>query len=53
VSDRPPVFDPNSRNRPMNLIGKIAIAVCLAAGLLFVAAVIFMSIALSSYGNSK
>jgi hypothetical protein len=53
VSDRPPVYDPNARNRPMNLIGKVVIAVCLAAGLVFVAAMILMSIALANYGNNK
>ncbi len=52
MNQRPPVYDPNSR-RPMNLIGKIVIGVCLAFGLVFVALTILMAIALNSIGSNK
>ncbi len=52
MNQRPPVFDPNSR-KPMNLIGKIVIGICLAFGLVFIAMTILMAIALNSYGSNK
>lgn len=53
MNDRPPVYDPNAPRPRMNAIGKVVVAVCLAFGLFFVAAVILMAIALASYGNNK
>lgn|GEM_PF-5625127 len=53
MNDRPPVYDPNARRKPMNTIGKVVVGVCLAFGLVFVGMSILMFIALASYGNSK
>ncbi len=53
MNDRPPVYDPNARRRPMNVVGKIVVGICLAFGLVFVGMFILMCIALNSYGSNK
>jgi len=52
MSNRPPVFDPGKKP-PRSVFAEVAVAVCLAAGLLFVGFMIFMAYALRSWGNNK
>jgi hypothetical protein len=53
VSNRPPVYDPNAPKKRINAVGQLVIAVCAACGLLMVAFMVFVAIALNSYGNNK